>query len=85
MSQHVNIQIGALGDPKLFPELEGKTVEEGIVTHVGILEHGMESEASSLMIYFTMQDGSLVYAQMSASMMLAIAGAVRGAVERFGS
>jgi len=85
MSHHVKIQIGAVGDPKLFPEMEGKVAVEGRVEHVGILEKGTESGATSLFIYITLPDESIVCAQMTASMLLSIAGAVRGAVERFGS
>ena len=85
MSQHINIQIGAVGDPKLFPELEGKVSVEGEINHIGILEKGMSGGGSSLIIYMTLQGGRIAYAQMSATMFLSIAGAVRGAVERFGS
>lgn len=76
---HVRIKIGAVGDPPLFPEF--KPDAEATLTGVCILEKGMESGSVS-MAFLVEGAGKKLTLQLSASMLLAIAGAVRGACER---
>jgi hypothetical protein len=81
--QHIDVKIGAVGDPPLFPELKSRIICEGKIHHCAILEAGMESGKCSMAFYVTLPDDHLVIVQMSTDMLLTIAGAAHGAVERF--
>lgn len=83
MSQHVEICINAVGDPKSFPELEGRVDHEGTLTHVAILEAGTMSGKVSLCLFIKLPNGHYVMTQTTANILLSLAGATRGAVERF--
>lgn len=80
---NVTIKIARKNDPgPMFPEMVGKTVE-GHLESIGILEGGMQSGKTSLVFNMKLPDGSYVMAQMSAGIAGLVAGAVRGAEERF--
>lgn len=80
---HCNIKIGAVGDPVLFPEHAGKTIE-ATLAGMGILENGTKDGRCACGIYGQMPDGKMVWIQVTARMFLGMAAAVRGATERFG-
>ncbi len=80
----VKIEINAVGDPKLFPELEGMTKLERTIHGFGILEKGMESGACSVMFVTKLNDKEFVISQLSAAMFFTLAAALKGACERFG-
>ena len=79
--QPLTIRIGAVGDPPLFPDvtLSGS----GNVTSVAILEQGMENGSTSVALYVTTDAGAIIFVDISAAMLLGIAAAVAGAVQRF--
>lgn len=77
---HVDIRIGAVVDPPLWPELNPEPAE---LVGVGILEKGMESGSCSAALFFRTRDGKAHIAQLSASMLRAIGCAAQGAKERF--
>lgn len=77
---HITIRIGAVGDPVLFPEL--KPDSEGELIAVGILEQGMTSGNTSIMLFIEHPDG-LTTLQLSARVFESLASAVRGAMQRF--
>lgn len=76
----VSIRIGELGAPTLFPEIN--PTMNGDLDAVGILEAGMESGKTSLMLLIKTPKGH-VACQLSADMLHSIDGAVRGAEQRF--
>lgn len=83
---HVEIRIQGLEDVgnALYPELAKETVKHhGAVTHIGIMEHGMTSGKTSVMI-FGQDEKGIVALELGAEMFDTIAGAVKGAVQRFG-
>src|SRR5262245_37404774 len=71
----INVKIGAVGDPPLFPELGPKMVFEGEITHVGILQEGTTRGECSLGFNIQLPDGRYVFAQMTAGMLIMIAAA----------
>ena len=84
---HINLKIAALGDPPNFPEFR-EAVEVDIVG-VSIIEKGMESGNCAAAIFFrtrepdiTRAEGVFV-AQLSASMLMTLGSAAKGAKERF--
>lgn len=68
---------------KLFPEFEGTKITEGNLESVGILEAGMQSGDVSLGLNVRMPDGSLVWVQVTPSILTGIHAAMKGAQERF--
>jgi hypothetical protein len=80
---HMTIKIGAVGDPPLYPEIGQLVQDHSVIESVGILEAGMQSGKTSLSFNVKLTNGRYVVAEMSAGMFLQLAGAVRGAVERF--
>lgn len=79
---NVDISIAALGDPPTFPWM--KPVVPAELHAVSILEKGCKSGAVSVAIHAQLPTEEWVTIQLSASMFLSLAGAVRGACERFG-
>ncbi len=68
----------------IFPgTLPAKTVQ-GTLEGVAILEGGMESGKTSVMLKVDLPDGSVAIVQTSAAMLLTLAAGCRGAMERFG-
>jgi hypothetical protein len=68
------------------PLIEGKTPEqftEADNITVGILEKGMASGRSSLMVLFEMPDGSVTFGQITPDQLEGINAAFKGAEERF--
>lgn len=86
--EHVQIEINTLEDmnhgKKLFPDLEGKPIGNGKVTHFGILEGGTVSGKTSCMIAITLEDGSVAVGQCTANLFEGMAKALEGARIRFG-
>lgn len=78
----IDIKISALGDPPTFPELT--PFLKGEAVGFSILEAGMQSGATSTALHIKLDDGTNVTVEISASMFLSMAGAVRGACHRFG-
>lgn len=81
---HVKIEINAVGDPKMCPELEGLTRKERPIHCFGILEKGMESGACSVMLITKIDEENFIISQMSAAMFFTLAAGLKGACERFG-
>jgi len=78
---HVDIRIGAVGDPPLFPEVSS---EDGQLVGLGILERGTTAGTTSCYLLIKLPNGRHVNAQLTGKMLLGIAGAVQGAMARFG-
>ncbi len=85
--QTIEVRVGAVGDPVLFPEFEQRIDANGDILAMGIIEKGTESGKTSVAFFVRTQtlDADLICCQMSSGMLLNLAAAVRGAVERFGS
>lgn len=81
---HIDIRIHAQGDPFPIFDFGDRFKGEATLKSVGILEAGMQSGAVSVALNFELPDGSVYLAQVSGTMMLAIAAAVDGAKKRFG-
>lgn len=79
---HVNVKIGAVGDPPLFPEY--RDAAEAELVAVAILEKGMQSGNASAGLFFKSDKGEIFVAQISASMLHTLGCGARGAKERFG-
>jgi hypothetical protein len=79
---HVTVKISAVGDPPAFPEI--KPDLPGECRHVAILEAGTTSGATSMGMIIHLPEGRTAFIQFTAGMFLTIAGAVKGAVDRFG-
>lgn len=86
--EHVQIEINTLDDTnrgkKLFPDLEGKPIAMGRVSHFGILEGGMVSGKTSCMVAITLEDGSVAIGQVTGNLFDGMAKALEGARIRFG-
>lgn len=84
----VRVVINSLEDAKegkpIDPEAKLEDITECEELIVGILEGGMESGATSVMLSLRMPDGSVSMAQISAKQFHGIDGALKGAQERFG-
>lgn len=84
--QHIPVTIQSKEDDKkgpAYPDLVGKAILKPGNIRVCILEGGMKSGATSVMILVETSAG-LVSVEMSANMLDTINGAVKGAVQRFG-
>jgi hypothetical protein len=83
--RHVVIKVHAKGDPvPLFPEFQGKKVIHAEMTHFAILEGGMQSGKTSVMLLTPLNDNEFIQTELSAEMFNNLAIAVRSAAERFG-
>jgi hypothetical protein len=80
---HCDVRIGAKGSPPLFPEFEGLCVNAELAGF-GILEGGMDSGKCSTGIFVRLEDGKIAVVELSAALFVAMAGAVKGAQQRFG-
>lgn len=79
---HLNISIGAVGDPPLFPEF--KPDSEAEIYAVGILQSGTTKGRVSAGILIEDGLGKKHLIQISGHLLIALAGAVRAAQRRFG-
>lgn len=78
--QHLNIKIGAVGDPVLFPEHRPSC--DAQLHGIGVLEKGTEDGRCAVAFMIDV-NGQKSILQMTARMFLAAAGIVRGTTERF--
>lgn len=65
-----------------LPDIVGDTVEATLVSFV-ILEGGMQSGKSSVALHIKLPDGTDAIAETSADIFRSMAGALKGAEERF--
>ena len=79
---HLNIKIGATGEPPLFPECQ--PITNGEISGMAILQAGMQSGKTSVSFIIRNANGTYTHAQLSASLFMAAAAAVQGAQRRFG-
>ncbi len=84
MHVQLRIQEWKDADKPLFPELSPAACIHGTLESVGILERGMESGKPSLWLNVKLPDGRYATAQVSADMFETLAGALRGARDRWG-
>lgn len=66
----------------IFKEYTDK-LKLGELTGVGILENGTTGGKTSCALFISLDDGSVVFAELTANMMESIAASVRGSVARF--
>lgn len=82
---HTKIIIKKKNDPT--PALEGITsdtkIVNGTIDTMIILEGGMESGKTAVVFHINLPDGSVLIAQTSAAIFETMAGALRGAEQRF--
>jgi len=78
---HIDIRIGAVGDPPLFPEINSGPAK---LVGVCLLQAGMTSGRTSAAFIFETPDGKHYTAELSAQMAVCIGSAARGAMQRFG-
>lgn len=77
---HLNIKVGAVGDPVLFPE--HVPYYTASLHGIAILEKGTEDGRCSVALMIDC-NGQKSVLEMTARMFLAAAGCVKGATERF--
>lgn len=86
--QHIDIKIQSLEEFEdgsvLFPELKDKFQADLNPKKMSILEGGMESGKTSIMLFMEDESGNIYTLQMSADMLNTINAAAQGAVQRFG-
>lgn len=83
----IDVRIGEKGDTSpLFPELsaDNTLLHHADLDRVGILQAGMESGLPSVAPLATLPDGSVAIVECSARNFMALAGALRGACQRWG-
>ncbi len=76
-TSHVNIRIGAVGDPQLFPEFSGCI--PALLVGVGIIEKGTQQGHCAAGLFFKDTESEKVFVvEMTASMLMTLgAGATR--------
>lgn len=83
----IKIQIQTLAEAAqgkvLFAELCNRKIVNGTPITFGILEGGMQSGKASVGMHVELEDGSLVFFQLSGDTTLALADALKGANQRF--
>lgn len=79
---HVEVKIGALGDPPLFPLHAKEKLISGTLATVGVLEHGTTNGNTSLYCTVVTKDGRVCF-QMTLAMFQNINGIATGADKRF--
>lgn len=79
---HVEIKIGALGDPPLFPLRAKEKLIEGELQTIGVLEAGTQSGNTSLFCTVHTTQGRVCF-QLTLAMLQNITGIATGADQRF--
>lgn len=82
---HVEIKILEKDAAPAWPEIAGAVKVHGNVDKAGILEGGMVSGKTSVMLIGKNAEGEYAALEISADLFETLAGAVRGARARFGS
>lgn len=87
MSQAITVRLQSLAQAKggqcMFPEFIGHPIKNAEPQTFGILEGGMQSGATSVGMHLRLDDGTLVFFQMSAPMFRQLADALTGAELRW--
>jgi len=81
---HAKIHVIRKSDPPVLPISAGKTVHQCQLAHVALLQDGMQSGKSSVAFLVDLPDGSIVFIETSAVMLMAIAGGVRSGCASWG-
>jgi len=79
---HVEIKIGAVGDPPLFPQHSQENLISGTLETVGVLERGTVNGNTSLFCTVKTKEGRVCF-QMTLAMFEWIHGIATGADKRF--
>jgi len=80
----VRIRIGELGAPPLFPDVSVHPEDQVVLRAVGILEAATQQGRTGVALLVTDRAGRTLLVELPAARFLTIAGAVKGAMARFG-